>query len=78
MKPDDMSYMVYKRMKARFKLNVFKEDGHGKGKPGYIQKEYKIQDIVEGPEAAMLHEKMNQIFVEEMHITKLGLLSISI
>lgn len=78
MKPDDMSYMVYKRMKARFKLNVFKEDGHGKGKPGYIQKEYNIQDIVEGPEAAMLHEKMNQIFVEEMHITKLGLLSISI
>ena len=78
MKPDDMSYMVYKRMKARFKLNVFKEDGHGKGKPGYIQKEYKIQDIVEGPEAAMLHEKMNQIFVEEMHITKLGLLSVSI
>ena len=78
MKPDDMSYMVYKRMKARFKLNVFKEDGHGKGKPGYIQKEYKIQDIVEAPEAAMLHEKMNQIFVEEMHITKLGLLSISI
>ena len=78
MKPDDMSYMVYKRMKARFKLNVFKEDGHGKGKPGYIQKEYKIQDIVEGPEAAMLHEKMNQIFVEEMHITKLGLLSVSV
>lgn len=78
MKPDDMSYMVYKRMKARFKLNVFKEDGHGKGKSGYIQKEYKIQDIVEGPEAAMLHEKMNQIFVEEMHITKLGLLSVSI
>ena len=24
MKPADMSYMVYKRMKARFKLNVFK------------------------------------------------------
>ena len=51
--------MIYKQMKAKFKLNVFREDGHGKGKPGYVQKEYKIQDIVEGPEAAFLHENMN-------------------
>lgn len=78
MKPTDESYLVYKQMKVRYKLNVFREDGHGKGKPGYVQQEYKIQDIVEGPEAEWLHEKMNQIFVEEMHITKLGLLSVGI
>ena len=63
-KKEDMSYMIYKQMKAKFKLNVFREDGHGKGQPGYVQKEYKIQDIVEGKDSVELHEKMNQIFVE--------------
>lgn len=77
MKKEDMSYMIYKQMKAKFKLNVFKEDGHGKGQPGYVQKEYKIQDIVEGKDSIELHEKMNQIFVEELHITSLGLLAVS-
>ena len=77
MKKEDMSYMIYKQMKAKFKLNVFKEDGHGKGQPGYVQREYKIQDIVEGKDSIELHEKMNQIFVEELHITSLGLLAVS-
>lgn len=77
MKKDDMSYMIYKQMKAKFKLNVFKEDGHGKGQPGYVQREYKIQDIVEGKDSIELHEKMNQIFVEELHITSLGLMAVS-
>ena len=78
MKKTDESYLVYKQMKARFKLNVFRENGHGKGKSGYVQKSYKINEIVEGPEAAFLHANMNTIFVEEMHITKLGLLSVGI
>ena len=78
MKKTDESYRIYKQMKTRFKLNVFRENGHGKGKPGYVQKEYKIDEIVEGPESAVLHENMNTIFVEEMHITKLGLLSVGI
>ncbi len=78
MKPTDESYLVYKQMKTRFKLNVFREDGHGKGKPGYVQKSYKLEEIVEGKEAAFLHENMDTIFVEEMHITKLGLLSVGI
>ena len=77
MKKEDMSYMIYKQMKAKFKLNVFREDGHGKGQPGYVQREYKIQDIVEGKESVELHEKMNQIFVEELHITSLGLMAVS-
>jgi len=37
-----------------------------------------VQEIVEGPESAFLHENMNQIFVEELHITSLGLLAVSI
>lgn len=78
MKKTDESYLIYKQMKTRFKLNVFREDGHGKGKPGYVQKEYRIEEIVEGNESAFLHENMNTIFVEEMHITKLGLLAVGI
>ena len=78
MKKTDESYLIYKQMKTRFKLNVFRENGHGKGKPGYVQKEYKVEEIVEGPESAFLHENMNTIFVEEMHITKLGLLAVGI
>ena len=62
----------------KFKLNVFREDGHGKGKPGYVQKEYKIQEIVEGKEAEFLHANMNTIFVEELHLTTLGLLAVGI
>ena len=78
MKPTDESYIIYKQMKAKFKLNVFREDGHGKGKPGYVQKEYKIQEIVEGTEATFLHENMNTIFVEELHLTTLGLMAVGI
>ena len=78
MKPTDESYIIYKQMKAKFKLNVFREDGHGKGKPGYVQKEYKIQEIVEGTEAAFLHANMNTIFVEELHLTTLGLMAVGI
>ena len=43
-----------------------------------LHPEYKVQEIVEGPESAFLHENMNQIFVEELHITSLGLLAVSI
>ena len=78
LKPTDESYMIFKQMKAKFKLNIFREDGHGKGKPGYIHKEYKVQEIVEGPEAKYLHEHMNQIFVEELHITSLSLMAVGI
>ncbi|MDD6202817.1 MAG: hypothetical protein PUB13_07755 [Lachnospiraceae bacterium] len=75
MKETDLSYFVYNQMKARFKLSIFKEDGHGKGKPGYVSREYRISEIVNSEE---LHEKMNEIIVEELHLTKLSLLSVSI
>ncbi|MCR5799971.1 MAG: hypothetical protein K6G69_07845 [Lachnospiraceae bacterium] len=66
--PEDMSYMIYKRLKAGFSLYVFDEK-----KGGYKNREYKIEEIV-GNE--YLHENMNTIFVEEMHIYKLNMLGI--
>lgn len=72
---DSMSYMVYKQMKARFKMSVFKENGHGKGKPGYVSQEYRIDDILDNEE---IIKKRDQIVVEEMHITKLGMMAVGI
>ena len=69
MKKEDMSYMIFKKMKARFRLYVFDED-----KKSYVGKEYKIEDIVDDE---YLHENMNTIFVEEMHLYKINLLAIS-
>lgn len=71
----DISYQAYKQMKAKFKLSVFEENGHGRGKAGYVDREYKIEDIVENRE---LHEKMDQILVTELHLTKLGIMSTSV
>jgi len=66
--PEDMSYMIYKRLKAGFSLYVFDEE-----KGGYKNREYKIDEIVGN---GYLHENMNTIFVEEMHIYKLNMLGI--
>ena len=76
LKKEDMAYKIYKQIKAKFKLNIFMEDGHGRGKPGYVQKEIKIQDMIEGKDAEWLHANKDTIFVEEMHITTLGLMAI--
>ena len=56
-------------MKAKFRLYVFDKD-----KQSYVGKEYKIEDIVDDE---YLHENMNTIFVEEMHLYKINLLAIS-
>ena len=74
-KPDSFSHMVYKQMKAHFKMSVFEENGHGKGKPGYVSREYKLDEILSNPE---LMAKKDQIVVEEMKITMLGLMSVGI
>jgi len=71
----DLSYFVYKQLKARFKLSIFSEDGHGKGKPGYKAYEYKIDEIIKNEE---IMSKKDQIIVEEMRITKMSLMSIQI
>ena len=69
MKKEDMSYMIFKKMKAKFRLYVFDNE-----KQSYVGKEYKIEDIVDDE---YLHENMNTIFVEEMHLYKINLLAIS-
>ena len=69
MKKEDMAYMIFKKMKAKFRLYVFDED-----KKSYVGREYKIEDIVDDE---YLHEKMDTIFVEEMHLYKINLLAIS-
>lgn len=69
MKKDDMSYMIYKKLKAKFRLYVFDEN-----KQSYVGREYRIEDIVDDE---YLHENMNTIFVEEMHLYKINLLAVS-
>jgi len=66
---EDMSYMIYKKMKVKFRLYVFDEQNKS-----YVAHEYKIDDIVDNE---YLHANMNTIFVEEMHIYKINMLSIS-
>lgn len=69
LKPEDVSYMIFKRMKIKFSLYVF-DEAAGK----YKRKELKTDEIV-GNE--YLHDNMNTIFVEEMHIYKINLLSVN-
>lgn len=71
----DMSYMVYDQMKARFRLSVWQDEKDGVKTPGYKSRVYRIKEIVGNEE---LMRKKDTIIVEEMHITKLGLLGVSI
>lgn len=66
---EDESYMIYKQLKAKFRLNVFDEK-----KKHYVSREYKLDEIVGNTE---LHEKMDTIFVEELHLSKLNLLAVN-
>lgn len=75
LKKNSMAYLTYKKLKAKFMLNVFMEDGHGKGKPGYKLDEYEIDDILDNEE---LMAKMDTIFVTEVRIKKLKLMSVTI
>lgn len=69
MKPEDMAYMIYKKLKVKFRLYVFDEE-----KQSYVSHDYKIEEIVANE---YLHQNMNTIFVEEMHVYKINLLAIS-
>ncbi|MCR4651837.1 MAG: hypothetical protein K5662_08805 [Lachnospiraceae bacterium] len=73
MEKDSMSYMVYKKMKALFKLNVFLPNGAGRNKPGYTIKEYSIDDIIDSEE---LQSKKNEIFLNEVRLKKLAIMGI--
>ena len=75
LKETDISYFVFRQMKARFRLNVWKDERDGVKKPGYRSQVYKIDEIIGNQE---LMEKRDITLVEELHITKLGLMSVSV
>lgn len=75
LKETDMSYQIYKEMKARFRLNVWKDESDGVKKLGYQSKTYRINEIVGNEE---LMRKKDITIVEEVHITKLGLMGVAL
>ena len=75
MKETDMSYQIYKEMKAKFRLNVWKDESDGVKKPGYQSKTYRITEIIGNEE---LMRKKDITIVEELHITKLGLMGVAL
>ena len=75
LKETDMSYQIYKEMKARFRLNVWKDESDGVKKPGYKVQTYRIHEIIGNEE---LMQKKDITIVEEMHITKLGLMGVTL
>lgn len=75
LKETDLSFFVFRQMKAKFRLNVWKDEADGVKKPGYQSHVYKIQEIVGNEE---LQKKKDITLVEEVHITKLGLMSVSV
>ena len=70
LKEEDLSYQTLKELKASFKMSVWSE-----AKKHYESREYKITDIINNKE---LHERMDHIVVEEMHLGKLSLLSFAV
>lgn len=69
------SYKTYNKLKAKFVLNVFYEDGHGKGKPGYKVKEYDIESLL-NDEYVMANK--DTVFLTEVRISKLRMMSIAV
>ena len=75
LKETDMSYQIYKQMKAKFRLNVWKDESDGVKTPGYKSETYRITEIMGNEE---LMRKKDITIVEEVHITKLGLMAVSL
>ena len=64
LKETDMSYQVYKEMKARFRLSVWKDENDGVKKAVYKSQIYRIHEIVGNEE---LMRKKDITLVEELH-----------
>ena len=75
MDKDSLSYMVFKKLKVRFVLNVFYEDGHGRNEPGYHIDEFLIDDILDN-EAIMANKDLT--FLTEVRISKLKLTGLQV
>ncbi len=75
MEKDSLSYMVYKKLRCKFVLNVFYEDGHGRNEPGYRVDEFLIDDILDN-EDIMANKDIT--FLNEIRISKLRLSGLQI
>lgn len=76
MTEQDFAYQTYRELKARFKMSVWVPADGKKHKSGhYESREYKIEEIVK---SKALHEQMDTIIVEELHLTKLALMSFAV
>lgn len=73
---NDLSYLAYKQMKARFKLSVWCEaDGKKRKKAGYESRLYTIDEILTDEE---LRKNRDITVVEEFTFKKFALASISL
>lgn len=75
MKETDMSFQIYRQMKAKFRLYVWKDETDGARNPSYKSGVYTSADILHNEE---LMQKKDITIVEEVHITKLGLMGVSL
>ena len=75
LKETDMSYQIFKEMKAKFRLSVWKDETDGVKKTGYKRETYRITEIIGNEE---LMRKKDITMVEEMHITKLRLMAVAL
>ena len=72
----DFSYETLRELKAKFKMSVWIPPDGKRHKTGhYESREYKIEEIVTSDE---LHRQMDSIVVEELHLTKLALMTFAV
>ena len=72
----DFSYETLRELKAKFKMSVWIPPDEKRHKTGhYESREYKIEEIVTSDE---LHRQMDSIVVEELHLTKLALMTFAV
>ena len=68
--PESASCGAYKKMKARFRMNVWEPAGKGRKKAGYVSREYTLEEVLGNRD---LMRKKDTTVVEEVRISKLGL-----
>lgn len=73
---NDLSYLAYKQMKARFKLSVWCEpDGKKRKTAGYVSRLYTIDELLADEE---LQKNRDITVVEELCFKKFALVSVSL
>lgn len=76
MSEQDFAYETLRELKAKFKMSVWMPpDGKHRRSGRYESREYKIEEIVK---SRQLHEQMDTIVVEELHLSKLALMTFAV